>query len=242
MVGIGPLLQEIKEQARKKGYITERELALMITKADLPAVLKAAVFTELNEMEICVVEKDLSVAEPQDNQTEKMENNHHEENKSRLKRRLDGYLNRREEYSTEDGDIIKSEFFADLSRPRMQYTYFPLVLLAFFGRENFNEQMSMTDMVHFFGSFYQDRKLKGLVVEKVNSIFVKKNPTDVEIKRLILSNPLGRSCLVKYFKYDKKSDFVSLNKKLYASLSVSDVEKIVKLATELIQGYYMKLN
>ena len=189
-------------------------------------------------MDIRVVEKDPPIVEIQDNQMTIKVNNRHEENKSRL----DRYLSRRVEFETEEGSIIKSDFFSDLSRPRMQYSYFPLVLLAFFDRKEVTEKMLMTDLVLFFSSFYQDRRQRGLVVEKEKSIFAKNSPTDAEIKRLILFNPLGRSCLVKYFSYDKKSDYVSLDRKLYKSLSGNDVKRIVKLATELINCYYMKLH
>lgn len=238
MVGIGSILDEIKEFVKGKGYITERDLSNIIVKAELPLVLMGEVYDELHEMNIQVVENHTN---PSNSSVDESKSKHCGNDSERLKRRVQGYVNRSEEFEREDGKKIIDEFYFDLAKPRMQYSYFPLVPAAFFERDNLTDQMPMNEMVQYFKKFYQDRKNKGLIIEKESSIFSKYDPTDSEIKRLILSNPLGRSCLVKYFRYDKSSDIVLLNENMYNSLTDQDVDKINDIVMNLILDYYNKL-
>ena len=66
----------------------------------------------------------------------------------------------------------------------------------------------MEKIVSYFKNFYIERKNKDLVVERADSVFAKSEPEDDKIKHLILFNPMGRSFLKKYFKYDKQTDSI----------------------------------
>lgn len=241
MLGIGPILDEIQDLSRDKGYITEWDLSRILINAKLPRLLISAVYDELNEMGIRVVDKDVSEHYCHSNVPQKADDAQNEKI-CRLQERVQKYRIRKDEFVNESGQIILKEFYTDLSKPRMQYSYFPLVFLAFFDRDYITEMMTMSDMIQYFRAFYKKREEQGLIIEKKASIFVKGSPTDSEIKRLILFNPLGRSCLIKYFQYDKNTDIIYLNKSMYNALTEDDVEIITGIATSLLNDYYNKLD
>ena len=240
MIGIGPILDEIQDLSKDKGYITELELSKILVKAKLPRLLISAVYDELSEIGIRVIDKDASEQNADSDVPQKVDYAQ-KKNNCRLQKRVQKYRIRKKEFVNEDGQKILKEFYSDLSKPRMQYSYFPLVFLAFFDRDNITEMMSMSNMILYFKAFYKNRKEQGLIVEKKASIFVKGSPTNSEIKRLILFNPLGRSCLIKYFQYDKKTDMIYLNKSMFNALTEGDVDIIAGIATSLLNNYYSKL-
>lgn len=236
MIGIGPILDEIQESTKDKGYITERELSKILVKANLPRLLISAVYDELSEMDIRVVDKEVT-----DSDVSQKADDGQKEKDHCLQLRVQKHRGRKEEFVNEDGQNILKEFYTDLAKPRMQYSYFPLVFLAFFDREDIAEMMSMSDMIQYFRTFYKNREEQGLIVEKKASIFAKGSPTDSEIRRLIVFNPLGRSCLIKYFQYDKKTDKIYLDESMYNALTEDDVDIITGIATSLLNDYYSKL-
>ena len=240
MIGIGPILDEIQNLSKDKGYITERDLSKILVKAKLPRLLVSAVYDELSEMGIRVVDKEI-LEKNSDSDVSQKADDEQKEKDQRLQLRVQKYRIRKEEFVNEDGQKVLKEFYADLSKPRMQYSYFPLVFLAFFDREDIAEMMSMSDMIQYFKMFYKNREEKGLIVEKKASIFAKGSPTDSEIRRLILFNPLGRSCLIKYFQHDKMTDKIYLNESMYNALTEDDVDKIIGIAMSLLNDYYSKL-
>lgn len=240
MIGIGPILDEIQDLSKDNGYITERNLSKILIKAKLPRLLISAVYDELSEMGIRVVDKDVTEHYSDSDVSQKTDDGQKEKD-CRLQERVQKYRSRKEEFVNEDGQNILKEFYTDLSKPRMQYSYFPLVFLAFFDRDNVSEMISMSDMIQYFRAFYKNREEQGLIIEKKASIFVKGSPTNSEIKRLILFNPLGRSCLIKYFQYDKKTDKIYLNESMYNALTEDDVDIITGIATSLLNDYYSKL-
>ncbi len=240
MIGIGSILDEIQDLSKDNGYITERDLSKILIKAKLPRLLISAVYDELSEMGIRVVDKDVTEYYSDSDVSQKTDDGQKEKD-CRLQEHVQKYRSRKEEFVNEDGHNILKEFYTDLSKPRMQYSYFPLVFLAFFDRDNVSEIISMSDMIQYFRAFYKNREEQGLIIEKKASIFVKGSPTNSEIKRLILFNPLGRSCLIKYFQYDKKTDKIYLNESMYNALTEDDVDIITGIATSLLNDYYSKL-
>ena len=96
MVGIGSILDEIKEFVKGKGYITERDLSNIIVKAELPLVLMGEVYDELHEMNIQVVENHTN---PSNSSVDESKSKHCGNDSERLKRRVQGYVNRSEEKS-----------------------------------------------------------------------------------------------------------------------------------------------
>ena len=165
MIGIGPILDEVQDLSKDKGYISERDLSEILIRAKLPRLLISAVYDELSEMGIRVVDKDVADNNSDSNVSHKTDYGQKEKD-CRLQKRVQKYRSRKDEFENEDGQSILKEFYTDLSKPRMQYSYFPLVFLAFFDRDNITEMMSMSDMIQYFRTFYKYREEQGLIVEK----------------------------------------------------------------------------
>ena len=133
MVGINPILEQVEQATNGKGYITERELSKLLADAKLPRLLISAIYEELEKMNIRIIDKDTSIENIVTDES-KEENSPLESRDTRLQERVQKYRNRNVELNTVDGRKIIDEFYLDLSKPRMQYSYFPLVFLAFFDR------------------------------------------------------------------------------------------------------------
>ena len=117
----------------------------------------------------------------------------------------------------------------------------PVFVLAFFENLNSIGVVSFDKIINYFKNYYLSRKNKGFVVERNDSIFVKKEPSEKEIRRLILFNPMGRSCLRKYFRYDKTEDVFIINPILWRSLSLADWNLIINESNRLLKDYYNKM-
>ena len=152
------------------------------------------------------------------------------------------YLKEQENYQKESGDLIKKRFFSDYKRSRCQSSYMPVTMLGMFECSDSKGKVLISDLVVFFKEFYENRKKQNLIVERSDSIFYKTSPADKEIKKLILFNPLGRSCLVKYFRYDEEKECLFFNENLWNSFSIADMKNIIQQSKDILYDYYEKLS
>lgn len=160
---------------------------------------------------------------------------------NRIAERIKQYNSQQLELANMPGNLVKDCFISDLCKARIQTTYMPVTVLAFLRTANEKGIADLDAIADYFIKFYSKRKEEGLAVERSDSIFVKSTPTQKDVKTLILFNPLGRSCLIKYFVVDKNSGTISVLPNLWDSLSMSDAVRIRTIADSIIQEYYRKL-
>lgn len=160
---------------------------------------------------------------------------------SKLSERTNKYKKQQSKLINMSEKEVKELFFSDITNARVQSTYMPLVVLSFFEQADQYGNASLDAIVRCFQEFYDNRRKMGEIVEREDSIFVTSAPSDNEVKRLILFNPLGRSCLVRYFIYNKEIKTISLIENLWNSLLVADEKRINKIMVGLIEQYYEKL-
>lgn len=158
--------------------------------------------------------------------------------KERIQKYDSAYL----ELSTHEPLFVKESFFRDYQRASIQSTYIPVFLLAFFDVSKLSGNAPLNDVIDYYRSFYNSRKNMGLIVERSDSIFVKSSVDDKDIRKLILFNPLGRSFLRKYFKYEKQDNSFRINPKLLISLTDTDLYEIKCISNQILDSYYMRLN
>ena len=118
----------------------------------------------------------------------------------------------------------------------------PVTMLGMFECSDNKGKVYISDLVEFFKKFYEHRKERNLIVERSDSIFYKSSPNDKEIKKLILFNPLGRSCLVKYIRYDEETDCLFFNENLWNSFSIVDMKNLIQKSKDILYDYYEKLS
>ena len=97
--------------------------------------------------------------------------------------------------------------------------------------------MKLTDLVQFFRSFYADRRRRGLVVEKPNSLYCREDVTDKEIERNILANPFKRFEDMQI----KTLSIVEVDNSVWKRLTEEEKTEIRGICEEKLEGYYNNL-
>ena len=75
---------------------------------------------------------------------------------------------------------------------RMQYSYKPLLVLAMLNVANVNGVSTLSEIAHFFITYYANRLKQGLCAEKPDSIFSKTDVSFVDAKRNIMNNAVKK--------------------------------------------------
>lgn len=114
---------------------------------------------------------------------------------------------------------IKDKFIKMVEIMDMSYSYKLVLLKAMFEHVDENGKVRVEDIVDYFIDFYEDRKTKGLPVEKKNSIYCRDNYTRKDVERNIFSNPFKRFEDMKMMKRSRDIEYVEFNKYVFKRLS-----------------------
>ena len=87
-------------------------------------------------------------------------------------------------------------------------------------------RMKLSDLVQFFRSFYDDRRSRGLVVEKPNSLYCREDVTDKEIERNILANPFKRFEDMQMMRHTKTLGIVEVDNSVWKRLTEEEKAEI----------------
>lgn len=149
-------------------------------------------------------------------------------------------------YASEYGwDLItpanmKDKFMNMVKVMDMSFSYKPVLLKAMFNHVDENGRVRVEDIVDYFIEFYSERKDKGLVVEKKNSIFCKENFTRKEVERNIFANPFKRFEDMRFVKRCREIEYVEFNKYVFRRLTKDDIEWIKKHCDKKLEEYYRR--
>jgi superfamily II DNA or RNA helicase len=136
---------------------------------------------------------------------------------------------------------MKDKFMDMVKTMDMSYSYKPVLLKAMLEYADENGRVLLDDAVNYFMDFYQDRKNKGLIVEKPNSIYTKGDYTKQQVKRNILSNPFKRFEDMRFMKKCQDIEHIKFNEYIWKKLSVNEKIWIDKWCDENLEEYYTKL-
>ena len=124
------------------------------------------------------------------------------------------------------------------SAMRLQYSYKPLLILAMLEIATTNGSCSLSELAHYFINYYSDRSRRGLVIEKADSLFAKKEIVFSEAKQNILNNAarvLAKDGIItidgEQITFTSSAAFDYRNNK----------EKVACLCQELLNSYFSKL-
>ena len=123
----------------------------------------------------------------------------------------------------------------------MSYSYKPVLLLGILWYADQKGRVKLEDLVAFFKSFYAERKEKGLVVEKANSIYAKEGTTDRQIERNILSNPFKRFEDMQMMYHTKTLGVIQVDESVWRKLTEGEKTEIKKICLEKLDTYYKRL-
>ncbi len=101
--------------------------------------------------------------------------------------------------------------------------------------------MKIEDIVSYFKAYYENRRAKGLKVEKQNSIFAKGGYTDKEAERNILSNPFKRFEDMNMMRHTKTLGIVEVDSTVWKKLSEDEKEYILSVCDKKLDEYYARI-
>lgn len=136
---------------------------------------------------------------------------------------------------------IKDKFMQFIEKMDMSFSYKPVLLKAIFDHIDESGKVRIVDIVNYFIDFYEDRKERGLVAEKANSIYQKGGYTEKDVERNIFSNPFKRFADMRFLKRCKDINYIEINPIVFKKLTAEDVKHILAVCDEKLAGYYNRL-
>ena len=133
---------------------------------------------------------------------------------------------------------MKDKFMEMVKTMDMSYSYKPVLLKAMFEHADENGRVRIEDIVSYFIDFYEDRKSKGLMVEKPASLYCKDNYTRKDVERNIFTNPFKRFEDMRFMKRCKEVEYVEFNRHVFKKLTEQEIEWILRHCEERLRGYY----
>lgn len=133
---------------------------------------------------------------------------------------------------------MKDKFMDMVKKMDMSYSYKPVLLKAMLNEADSNGRAAVEDIVDYFIDFYEDRKQKGLVVEKKTSLYCKDDYTRKEVEKNIFANPFKRFEDMRFMKRSKELEYVEFNKNVWKKLSLEERLWIEKWCDEKLEEYY----
>ena len=116
-----------------------------------------------------------------------------------------------------------------------------LVMLVVLACADGKGRMKLTDLVQFFRSYYADRRSRGLVVEKPNSLYCREAVTDKEIERNILANPFKRFEDMQMMRHTKTLGIVEVDNSVWKRLTEEEKVEIRGICEKKLERYYKRI-
>jgi type I site-specific restriction endonuclease len=149
-------------------------------------------------------------------------------------------------YASEFGwDLItpanmKDKFMDMVKVMDMSFSYKPVLLKAMLDHVDDKGRVRVEDIVDYFIEFYNDRKNRGLVVEKKSSIFCKEGFTRKEVERNIFANPFRRFEDMRFMRRCREIEYVEFNRHVFRKLTKDDIDWIIEHCDKKLEEYYSR--
>ena len=139
-------------------------------------------------------------------------------------------------------DSNRRTMFMDMVRRMdMSYSYKPVLMLAVLDCADGKGQMKLSDLVRFFRNFYDDRRIRGLTVEKRNSLYCREDVTDKEIERNILANPFKRFEDMQMMRHTRTLGIIEVDGSVWKRLTEGEKGEIREICQAKLVEYYRRL-
>jgi predicted Fe-S protein YdhL (DUF1289 family) len=135
----------------------------------------------------------------------------------------------------------KDLFMEMVRKMMMSYSYKPVLIKAILERADAKGNVSISELVAYFKKFYQDRKNKGLIVEKPKSLYVEDVYDDKKIERNILGNPFKRFEDMGMMHHTKTLGIICIDEFVWKKLTDKEKEEIKVICDSKLEEYYSKL-
>ena len=133
---------------------------------------------------------------------------------------------------------MKDKFMDMVKTMDMSFSYKPVLLKAIFNHIDENGKIRVDDIIDYFIEFYEDRKNKGLIVEKKSSVYCNENYSRKEVERNIFTNPFKRFEDMRFMKRCREIEYIELNRHIFKKLTNEDIKWILSHCDKKLDEYY----
>lgn len=133
---------------------------------------------------------------------------------------------------------MKDKFINFIKIMDMSYSYKPVLLKGIFEHIDENGRVRLEDLVDYFIDYYEDRREKGLIVEKKRCLYLREY-TRKEVERNILSNPFKRFEDMNFMKKSRDVEYLEISRYIWRKLSKEDIAWIVRHSEEKLEEYFV---
>ena len=123
----------------------------------------------------------------------------------------------------------------------MSYSYKPVLVKAILLYADDKGRVKLDDIVSYFRSYYEGRRVAGLPAEKKNSIFAKGGYTDKEAERNILSNPFKRFEDMQMLRHTKTLGVVQVDESVWKRLEKAELAEIERICDQKLAQYFARM-
>ncbi|MDW7678272.1 MAG: hypothetical protein SCK57_11480 [Bacillota bacterium] len=136
---------------------------------------------------------------------------------------------------------MKEKFMAFIKPMNTSYSFKPVRLKAVLAHADEKGKVKLEDIVDYFIDFYEDRRDKGLIVEKERSIYARGDYTRKDVERNILSNPFKRFEDMRFMKRCRDVEYVEFNHHVFKRLTEEEKRWMVGYCDEKLEEYLKRL-
>ena len=138
-------------------------------------------------------------------------------------------------------DSNRKQIFLDMiERMDMTYSYKPVLLKAILTYADTSGRVKIDDIVTYFRNYYEARRAAGLMVEKVNSVFAKKDYSDKEAERRILLHPFKVFQDMNMMRHTKTLGVIEVDSTVWKKLSPDEKLHIERICDEKLERYFSR--
>lgn len=102
-------------------------------------------------------------------------------------------------------------------------------------------RIKLEDIVGYFSSYYEDRKRRGLIAEKANSVIAKDTCTYKQAEHVVLIYPFKRFETMNMMHHTKTLGIVQVDESVWKALSAEEKAQIEEICNTKLEQYYNRL-
>lgn len=132
---------------------------------------------------------------------------------------------------------MKDKFIDFVRKMDMSYSYKPVLLKGIFEHIDEKGRVRVEDLVDYFIDYYEDRREKGLVVEKRPCLYLR-DYTRREVQSNIFSNPFKRFEDMNFIKKSRDIEYIEVSRYIMKKLSIEEIEWIKNHCDNKLNNYF----
>jgi len=139
----------------------------------------------------------------------------------------------------DENDLLPA-FISMVEKMKMSYSYKPIFVNAVLSKADLEGKVSLGNIIIAFREFYNMRRCAGLVIEKQDSIFSKKEYSDDETQKTILRYPYARFAEMGMMSYDDDCEEICIHRAIWDGLDSTEKARLCSICHQKLDEYYLR--